>query len=179
MQARARLLTRRHFFGRMSAGIGTAALASVMNPGLLNGAEAAGAEGGAPGLLRTLHFAPKAKRVIWLFMSGGPSHIDLFDYKPGLRQHHGEELPASIRMGQRLTGMTSGQSKFPCVAPMFDWRQHGKSGLWMSELLPQMGRVADRWCVVKSMWTEAINHDPAVTFIQTGHQQAGRPALGS
>jgi hypothetical protein len=173
-EARARLLTRRHFFGRMSAGIGTAALASVMNPGLLS---AAG--GGSHGALPGLHFAPKAKRVIWLFMSGGPSHIDLFDYKPGLKKHHGEELPASIRMGQRLTGMTSGQSKFPCVAPMVEWRQHGKSGLWVSELLPNMGRMADHWCVVKSMWTEAINHDPAVTFIQTGHQQAGRPALGS
>lgn len=167
-----RLLTRRHFFGRLSAGIGGAALASVMNPGLL----ASAAAGGHPG---ALHFPPKVKRVIWLFMSGGPSHIDLFDYKRQLRNHHGEQLPASIRQGQRLTGMTSGQSSFPCVAPMFNWRQHGQSGLWLSELLPNMGRVADDLCVIKSMWTEAINHDPAVTFVQTGHQQAGRPALGA
>lgn len=167
-----RLLTRRHFFGRLSAGIGGAALASVMNPGLLASSPA----GGHPG---ALHFPPKVKRVIWLFMSGGPSHIDLFDYKPQLRNHHGEQLPASIRQGQRLTGMTSGQSSFPCVAPMFNWRQHGQSGLWLSELLPNMGRVADDLCVIKSMWTEAINHDPAVTFVQTGHQQAGRPAMGA
>ncbi len=167
-------LTRRHFFGRLSAGIGTAALASLLDPAL-------GAEGASPGngLLPGLHFAPKAKRVIWLFMSGGPSHIDLFDHKPDLKRHHGEELPASIRMGQRLTGMTSGQKSFPCVAPMFEFRQHGQSGLWLSELLPNLGRVADDLCVVKSVWTEAINHDPAVTYIQTGHQQAGRPALGS
>ncbi|KAB2668717.1 MAG: DUF1501 domain-containing protein [Verrucomicrobia bacterium] len=168
------LQTRRHFFGRLSAGIGTAALASLLNP-------AAAAEGGSSlqGTLPGLHFAPKAKRVIWLFMSGGPSHIDLLDYKPDLKKHHGEELPASIRMGQRLTGMTSGQKSFPCVAPMFSFKQHGQSGLWLSELLPNLGRVADQLCVVKSMWTEAINHDPAVTYIQTGHQQAGRPALGA
>ena len=122
---------------------------------------------------------PKAKRVIYLFMSGGPSHIDMLDYKPELKQHHGEDLPASIRQGQRLTGMTSGQSKFPCVAPMFEWKQHGKNGAWFSELLPNLGSMADDLCVVKSMHTEAINHDPAVTFIQTGHQQAGRPCLGA
>jgi hypothetical protein len=167
-----RLLTRRHFFGRLSGGIGTAALASVLSPAL-------GSSTPGGGFLPGLHIPPKVKRVIWLFMSGGPSHIDLFDYKRGLKDHHGEELPGSIRMGQRLTGMTSGQSKFPCVAPMFGWKQHGNSGLWLSELLPHLGQVADQLCVVKSMWTEAINHDPAVTFIQTGHQQAGRPALGS
>lgn len=168
------LLTRRHFFGRMSAGIGTAALASVMQPGLF--AEGAGKTFGA---LPGLHMGPKAKRVIYLFMSGGPSHIDMLDYKPELKQHHGEDLPASIRQGQRLTGMTSGQSKFPCVAPMFEWKQHGKNGAWFSELLPNLGSMADDLCVVKSMHTEAINHDPAVTFIQTGHQQAGRPCLGA
>ncbi len=168
------LQTRRHFFGRLSAGIGTAALASLLNP-----AAAAAGDSSLHGTLPGLHFAPKAKRVIWLFMSGGPSHIDLLDYKPDLKKHHGEELPASIRMGQRLTGMTSGQKSFPCVAPMFSWKQHGQSGLWLSELLPNLGRVADQLCVVKSMWTEAINHDPAVTYIQTGHQQAGRPALGA
>ncbi len=169
------LLTRRHFLGRLGGGIGSVALASLMEPRLF--AESTGGQAG--GQLTGLHHAPKAKRVIYLFQSGGPSHIDLIDYKPALRAHHGDELPASIRMGQRLTGMTSGQSKFPCVAPMFEWKQHGKSGLWLSELLPHIGGVADQLCVVKSMWTEAINHDPAVTYIQTGSQQAGRPALGS
>ena len=169
------LITRRHFFGRLGGGIGSAALASLMEPRLF--AESGG--GSTGGHLTGLHHAAKAKRVIYLFQSGGPSHIDLIDYKPALRAHHAEELPASIRMGQRLTGMTSGQSKFPCVAPMFEWKQHGKSGLWLSELLPHIGGVADQLCVVKSMWTEAINHDPAVTYIQTGSQQAGRPALGS
>ncbi|MFN0068996.1 MAG: DUF1501 domain-containing protein [Limisphaerales bacterium] len=171
---RQKLLTRRHFFRRSTLGLGTAALASVLNERLF-------AAGPAPslGTLPQLHFAPKAKRVIFLFMSGGPSHIDLFDYKPALRKHHGEELPASIRMGQRITGMTSGQASFPCVAPMFEFSRHGQSGLWLSELLPHLGAVADDVCVIKSMHTEAINHDPAFTFIQTGAQQPGRPSLGS
>lgn len=169
------LLTRRYFFGRLGAGLGTAALASLLEPRLFGADAAGGIDGPLPGL----HFAPKAKRVIYLFQSGGPSHIDLFDYKPALKQHHGEELPASIRMGQRVTGMTSGQKSFPCVAPMFHWQQYGQSGTWMSELLPNTGRISDRLCFVRSMWTEAINHDPAVTYIQTGHQQAGRPALGA
>ena len=170
------LLTRRAFFGRSATGLGAAALASLLGPTVgAAGQPAASSHGVLPGL----HFAPKAKRVIYLFQSGGPSHIDLFDNKPALKAHHGEELPGSIRMGQRLTGMTSGQKSFPCVAPMFSWRQHGNSGVWLSELLPNLGRVVDDVCFVKSMWTEAINHDPACTFIQTGSQQAGRPALGA
>src|SRR5688572_22807288 len=112
-------------------------------------------------------------------MSGGPSHIDLFDYKPRLRDYHGTELPASIRMGQRVTGMTSGQRSFPSLAPMFRFRQHGQSGLWLSELLPHLATVADELAVVKSMHTEAINHDPAITMIQTGSQQPGRPSCGA
>lgn len=171
------LLTRRHFFGRMSTGIGSVALASLLQPSLLTGASDPGPR--SFGALPGLHYGPKAKRVIYLFMSGGPSHIDLLDYKPALKQHHGEDLPASIRQGQRVTGMTSGQSKFPCVAPMFEFKQHGKSGTWFSELLPHLGSKADDLCVVKSLHTEAINHDPAVTYIQTGHQQAGRPCLGA
>ena len=111
-------------------------------------------------------------------MSGGPSHIDLFDYKPKLRELHGTELPASIRMGQRITGMTSGQTTFPCVAPMFKFAQHGQSGTWLSELLPHTAGIVDDIAVVKSVHTEAINHDPAVTYIQTGHQQPGRPESG-
>jgi hypothetical protein len=117
--------------------------------------------------------------VIYLFMSGGPSHIDLFDYKPALAQHHGKELPASVRMGQRVTGMTSGQSSFPCVSPMFKFAQHGQCGTWVSELLPHTAKITDDICVIKSLNTEAINHDPATTYIQTGHQQPGRPSLGA
>ncbi len=174
------LLTRRHFFGRSAAGIGTAALASLLNPRLF-AAPAAGnsAPLGQPGLLAQPHFAPKAKRVIYLFQSGGPSHIDLFDYKPALREHHGQELPASIRMGQRITGMTSGQSSFPCVAPMFKFAQHGQSGTWLSELLPHTGKIVDDIAILRAMHTEAINHDPATTFLQTGSQQPGRPSLGA
>jgi hypothetical protein len=112
-------------------------------------------------------------------MSGGPSHIDLFDYKPKLRENHGKELPATVRMGQRITGMTSGQSSFPCVAPMFSFSQHGANGVWVSELLPETAKIVDSLCLIKSMNTEAINHDPAVTYIQTGHQLAGRPSLGA
>ena len=183
------LLTRRQLFGRTATGVGTAALASLLNPSLLSAAPSGGPAAGvsaaqatSPGIgaaLRALHYAPKAKRVIWLVMSGGPSHIDLFDYKPALRQVHGSELPAEIRQGQRLTGMTSGQKAFPCVAPMFDFKQHGQSGCWVSELLPHTAQVVDDLCVVKSMHTEAINHDPAITFIQTGSQQPGRPSLGA
>ncbi len=169
------LLTRRHFFGRSALGIGTAALAGLLNRDLA----ASEAPSARPGILRATHFVPKAKRVIYLFMSGGPSHIDLLDYKPALRRHHGQELPASVRMGQRITGMTAGQSTFPCVAPMFNFRRHGNCGLWLSELLPHTGTIADEIAVVKSVHTEAINHDPAITFIQTGHQQPGRPSLGS
>src|SRR3954471_18159483 len=164
------LLTRRQFFGRTAAGIGTAALASLMNPALFSGARALAAGGGITGAsameataLKALHFAPRAKRVILMFMSGGPSHIDLFDYKAKLRELHGTELPASIRMGQRITGMTSGQKSFPCVAPMFKFTQHGKSGTWVSELLPHTAKIVDDICVIKSMNTEQINHDPETT----------------
>jgi Protein of unknown function (DUF1501) len=171
------LLTRRHFFGRLTTGVGTAALASILNPKLFAGEPGAGPE--ALGALRAPHFPPKTKRVIYLFMSGGPSHIDLFDYKPKLREYHGTELPGSIRMGQRITGMTSGQKSFPCVAPMFQFKQHGQCGAWVSELLPNLGSVADDLAIIKTLNTEAINHDPAITYIQTGHQQPGRPSLGA
>ena len=171
------LLTRRQFFSRTTAGIGTMALASLLNDRLF------GAVGDPAlkthGVLPEVHFAPKAKRVIYLFMSGGPSHIDLFDYKPELRAHHKQELPASVRMGQRITGMTAGQSSFPCVAPMFEFSQHGQTGTWMSELLPHTAEIVDDIAIIKSLNTEAINHDPAITYIQTGHQQPGRPSLGA
>src|SRR5215210_1969974 len=169
------LQTRRQFFGRSATGIGAAALASLLGDDL----RAADDPLKTAGALPRLHFAPKAKRVIYLFMSGGPSHIDLFDYKPKLKNYFGQDLPASIRMGQRITGMTSGQKSFPCVAPMFEFRQHGHSGAWVSELLPNIATIADNIAIVKSLNTEAINHDPAITCIQTGHQQPGRPSLGA
>src|SRR5262249_2660828 len=161
--------------GGPAAGIGAVALASLLNERLF----AAGPALRTGGALPALHFAPKAKRVIYLFMSGGPSHIDLFDCKPKLRDYHGTELPGSVRMGQRITGMTAGQKSFPCVAPMFTFRQHGSCGAWLSQLLPHTGPLADDIAIVKSLHTEAINHDPAITYIQTGHQQPGRPSLGA
>jgi uncharacterized protein (DUF1501 family) len=177
----ARLMTRRQLFGRTATGIGTVALASLLNDRLFAAAPSGPGEAAlrTHGELAALHFAPKAKHVIYLFMSGGPSHIDLLDHKPALRAHHGQELPASIRMGQRITGMTSGQKSFPCVAPMFKFEPYGQAGTWVSELLPHIGGVADEIAVVRSLNTEAINHDPATTYIQTGSQQPGRPSLGA
>ena len=163
------LLTRRHFFGRASVGLGAAALTTL----LAGKSEAAG---GLPGLP---HFPPTAKRVIYLFQHGAPSQLDLFDYKPGLQERRGTELPDSIRMGQRLTGMTAYQAKFPTAPSLFKFAQHGESGAWLSELLPHTATVADELCIVKSLQTEAINHDPAVTFFQTGFQIAGRPSIGA
>jgi hypothetical protein len=171
------LLTRRQLFGRTAAGIGTAALASLLNPNLFAAQEAKPAS--VPGILADPHFAPRAKRVIYLFMSGGPSHIDLFDYKPRLKELHGTELPAEIRMGQRVTGMTSGQKSFPCASSLFKFAQHGQSGAWVSDLLPRTATVVDDIAIVKSLNTEAINHDPATTYIQTGSQQPGRPSFGA
>jgi hypothetical protein len=170
------LLTRRQFFGRSAAGIGTAALASLLNPNLFGAANASSAHGI---IGNALHFAPRAKRVIYLFMSGGPSHIDTFDYKPKLQALNGTELPGSVRMGQRITGMTSGQKSFPCAAPQFKFAQHGQCGRWVSDLLPHVSGIVDDIAVIKSLNTEAINHDPATTYIQTGHQQPGRPSLGA
>ncbi|MCC6694964.1 MAG: DUF1501 domain-containing protein [Candidatus Hydrogenedentes bacterium] len=168
------LMTRRHFFGRCSAGIGVAALGSLLSPQAM-----AALTGPANSGLGQPHFAPKAKRIIYLFMSGGPSQIDLFDYKPQLQPVHGNELPDSVRMGQRLTGMTSGQSSFPMVSSMFKFDQHGQSGHWVSDRLPYIASVSDDLCYIKTVNTEAINHDPAITYIQTGSQQPGRPSVGA
>ena len=126
-----------------------------------------------------IHHPAKAKRIIYLFQSGAPSQMDLFDPKPDLENRRGEDLPESIRQGQRLTTMTSGQSKFPVAPSMFKFAQHGKSGMWFSELMPHMASLSDDWCQIRSMHTEAINHDPAITFCQTGSQLAGRPSIGS
>ncbi len=169
---------RRQFFGRSSTGIGVTALASLLNDDLFAGKKPGEAArfGGLQGIP---HFAPKAKRVIYLLQSGAPSQIDLLDYKPSLEKLHMQQLPDSIRGGQRLTGMTSGQKSFPVVKSPWKFRQHGKSGTWISDLLPHMAGVVDDICVVRSMHTEAINHDPAVTFFQSGHQQPGRPSIGA
>jgi uncharacterized protein (DUF1501 family) len=173
------LLTRRQLFGRAATGIGTAALASLLSPGAL--ASVTGATGGAGfhGALKQPHFPAKAKRVIYLFQSGAPSHLDLFDYKPKLQEHFGIDLPPSIRMGQRITGMTSGQKTLPVAPTVFKFAQHGKNGTYLSEILPHTASIADDICLIRSMHTEAINHDPAITFIQTGSQQMGRPSIGA
>ena len=130
-----------------------------------------------PGILANRICAPRAKRIIYLFMQGGPSQLDLFDYKPDLANRHGEELPESVRMGQRITGMTAKQSSLPVAPSPFKFAQHGKSGAWVSELLPRIARIADDLCFIRSVNSEAINHDPAITFLQTGHQLPGRPSL--
>ena len=163
------MLNRRTFFKSSSLGIGSAALASL----LTNDAQASA---GLPGLP---NFPAKAKRVIYLFQHGAPSQLDLFDYKPDLQKLRGSELPESIRKGQRLTGMTAYQAKFPTAPSLFKFAQHGQSGMWLSELLPHTAKMADEICVIRSMQTEAINHDPAVTFFQTGFQIAGRPSIGA
>jgi len=163
------MMTRRHFFERTSAGLGMAALASLFEQDLR-------AQGGMLGLP---HFPPKAKRVIYLFQSGAPSQMELFDHKPKLKELRATELPESIRQGQRLTAMTAAQSSFPVAPPLFNFAQHGKSGAWVSELMPHTAKIVDQLCFIKSMHTEAINHDPAVTFFQTGFQLAGRPSIGA
>src|SRR5690349_20772093 len=167
-------ITRRHFFGRGALGLGTAALASLLPARA--GAEEASPTGGLPGLP---HFAPKAKRAIYLFMNGGPSQMDLFDYKPKMAAHFDKDLPDSIRQGQRLTTMTSGQTRFPIAPSKYQFKQHGKSGAWVSELLPWTAKIVDELTIVKTVWTDAINHDPAVTYICTGHQLPGRASLGA
>ncbi len=164
-------LTRRSFFSRFGLGIGTAALAS-----LLGESGFAQEKTGLPGVP---HFAPKAKRVIFLFQAGGPSQLELFDAKPNLEKFRAQNLPDSIRMGQRLTGMTAHQSSFPTAPSLYKFAQHGKSGAWLSELLPHTAKVVDDISFIKSMHTEQINHDPAQTFALTGFQLAGRPSLGS
>ena len=171
------LLTRRHFFGRMATGIGVAALGSLLDT-LPMGA-LAGDRAKSKGLAGLPHFEPTAKRVIYLFMAGGPSQMELLDYKPSLEKLHETELPDSIRMGQRLTGMTSRQESFPVAPTKYVFKQRGKSGAWVSDLLPHTAAIADDLCFVKSLHTEAINHDPAITFIQTGFQQPGRPCMGA
>ncbi|MEQ9068462.1 MAG: DUF1501 domain-containing protein, partial [Gimesia chilikensis] len=169
-------VNRRSFLRQNTAGVGLAALATLLTESQSGNLQAAESK---PAVTSGLHFPARAKRVIYLSQSGAPSQLDLFDYKPGLKKFHKTELPDSIRQGQRLTGMTSGQKSFPIAASMFKFAQQGEAGTWMSELLPHTAKIADEICVVKSLFTEAINHDPAITFLQTGSIQAGRPSMGS
>jgi len=173
------LLSRRHFFKSTGLAVGRIALAGLMLPEVVRASSSKIAAQAHPSLPGLPHFAPKAKRLIYLFMNGGPSQMDLLDYKPGMRKSFDADLPESIRMGQRLTTMTSGQSRFPIAPSKYEFKQYGKSGTWFSELLKNTAQVADEMAVIKSVHTEAINHDPAVTYIQTGRQIPGNASLGS
>jgi hypothetical protein len=168
-------MNRRDFFGRFGLGMGGMALFGLLNRDSM----AAPAANPFQGILDQPHFAPKAKRVIYLFMSGGPSQHDLFDHKPLLNKLNGQDLPASVRMGQRLTGMSGNQATLPLAGSIFKFAQHGQAGAWVSELMPQTAKMADELCFIRSMHTEHINHDPAITFFQTGHQLPGRPSMGA
>ncbi|MDZ4689249.1 MAG: DUF1501 domain-containing protein [Planctomycetaceae bacterium] len=167
------LLSRRECLNRVGIGLGGIALAELLgNPARAGSVTSDGVLGGC-------HFAPRAKRVIYLFQSGGPSHLDLYDYKPLLVEKHGQQLPDSVRGGQRLTGMSASQSSIPLAGTAFKFRQHGESGAWLSETLPHIANIADDLCFIKSMHTESINHGPGVTFMQTGSQIPGRPSIGA
>lgn len=177
-------MTRRDFFGRFALGLGGVALAGLMNSARGGQLALAASSRRTPvrryeGLAEFPNFAPRAKRIIYLFMSGGPSQMDLFDYKPRLNEMNGQELPASVRMGQRLTTMSANQSSLPLAGSIFKFARHGQCGAWVSELLPHTAKVVDDLCFIKSLHTEAINHDPAITFFQTGSQLAGRPSMGA
>ena len=156
--------SRREVLNRIGFGLGGIAVAHLL---------------GGRGALGATHFPPRAKRVIYLFMSGGPSQLETFDYKPLLNQRNGEELPESVRMGQRLTGMSGNQATLPLAGSLFKFQQHGQAGAWVSELLPHTAKIVDDLCIIRSMQTEAINHDPAITFFQTGSQLSGRPSIGA
>ncbi|MCA8944479.1 MAG: DUF1501 domain-containing protein [Planctomycetes bacterium] len=165
---RARLLTRRSFFGRSATGIGAAALANLL-----------GQESSDDGILRAPHHPPTARRVIYLFMSGAPSQLDMWDHKPGLRELYDTDIPPSVVGGQRLTTMTSGQNRFPIAPSIFEFARHGQTGSWVSELLPYTASVVDELTVIRSLHTDAINHDPGITFVNSGHEQPGRPSMGA
>jgi hypothetical protein len=162
---------RRSFLQQFGLGLGAIALQQLLQTDSASGSEKLA--------IQQTHHVPRARRVIFLFQSGGPSQMDLFDYKPLLNEKHGTQLPEDVRRGQRLTGMTGNQSSLPLVGSPFKFRQHGQSGAWLSELLPHTARIVDDLCFVKSMWTEAINHGPGVTYVQTGSQFPGRPSIGS
>ncbi len=161
-------MSRRKFLNSLGMGLGSLALSNILTPEAL-----------AEKLLGSPQFAPKAKRIIFLFQSGGPSQLDMFDYKPTLNKEHGKELPDSVRKGQRLTGMSGNQSSLPLVGSPYSFKQHGESGNWFSELLPHTAKISDEICILKALNTEAINHGPGITMMQTGSQLAGRPSIGS
>src|SRR5262245_34768340 len=165
-------MTRRHFFGTGASAIGWAALSSLLD------ADRARAADKGIGAVEP-HHLPKAKQIIYLHMVGGPPQMDLFDYKPVMGQWYDKDLPDTIRMGQRLTTMTSSQARFPVAPSKYKFAQHGKSGMWVSELFPNKAKMVDDLCFIRSMHTEAINHEPAITYMQTGNQITGRPCLGS
>jgi Protein of unknown function (DUF1501) len=173
LDAHLKSITRRHFFGLSASGLGGLALGSLLNCSFANAAS--DASGLAPGL----HFPARAKRVIYLFQAGGPSQQDLFDYKPLLNEKNGQQLPAAVRGGQRLTGMSAQQASIPLAGSIFDFKQYGQSRAWLSDLVPHHREIVDDVCFIKSMFTDAINHDPAITFFQTGSQIAGRPSMGA
>lgn len=168
-------VNRRRFLSRLSLGIGSVALGTLLMPGLFSRSD----DDIDLNAIGVPHFAPKAKRIIYLFQNGAPSQLESFDYKPLLRKMMGQELPASVRMGQRLTGMTSNQESFPLVGSYYDFHQYGDSGAWISSLFPHTAKIVDELCIIRSMYTEAINHDPALTFFQTGAQQGNRPSMGA
>ncbi len=174
-------LTRRRFFERGSHLLGGAALATLAGQSLAWGNASTAPGAGIDQVAGAIgpHFAPKAKHVIYLHMVGGPPQQDLFDYKPVMNDWYDKDLPESVRNGQRLTTMTSGQSRFPIAPSKFKFAQHGESGMWVSELLPWTAKMVDEMCFIRSMHTEAINHEPAITYMQTGNQISGRPCLGS
>src|SRR5229473_566603 len=172
-----RFETRRQFLRNGANFLGSAALAALA-PNLLAADRPAAT--GSPRIHPVgPHFAPKAKNVIYLHMVGGPPQMDLYDYKPVMGEWYDKDLPDTVRMGQRLTTMTSGQARFPVAPSMYKFERHGKSGMWVSELLPWTAKMVDDMCFIRSMHTEAINHEPAITFMQTGNQVTGRPCLGS
>jgi hypothetical protein len=167
-------VNRRKFLSRLSLGIGSVALGSLLIPDLFSGSD----EEILP-VTGMPDFAPRAKRIIYLFQNGAPSQLETFDYKPKLREMMGQELPASIRMGQRLTGMTANQASFPLVGSYYDFKQYGDARAWVSDLFPHTAKIVDDICIIRSIFTEAINHDPALTFFQTGAQQGNRPSMGA
>ncbi|MEZ0325255.1 MAG: DUF1501 domain-containing protein [Fimbriimonas sp.] len=175
------LMTRRQLFGRTALGLGTAAISRLLTVGGLGGVATSALATQGQGIPGMPSFAPKAKRVIYLFMSGGPSQLDLWDYKPKLQELFNADLPDEVRRGQRVTTMTSGQTRFPIAPSVFKFDKHdnGGDGAWVSELLPHTAKVVNELCIIKSMWTEAINHDPATTFLQTGSMLPGRPSMGA
>jgi len=171
-------IDRREFLTKTSLGLGAMALGSLLGTEKLF-ASSGNLDTGMNGIPGLPHFAQKAKRIVYLFQSGGPSQLETFDYKPKLYDLHGQDLPASVRQGQRLTGMSASQTAFPMTSSIYNFKQYGESRAWVSELMPHTAEIVDDLCFIKSMHTEQINHDPAITFFQTGHQLPGRPSIGS